>query len=43
MQESSTELTTLGVWKETAMPGGLPAWILDTTFRRNLKIVLAGG
>lgn len=36
-------LTTLGIWQETAMPGGLPAWILDNTFRNNLKIVLVGG
>ena len=36
-------LTTLGIWQETAMPGGLPAWILDNTFRVNLKIVLVGG
>ena len=41
--ESTEELTTLGVWKEAAMPGGLPAWILDVTFRKNLKIVLTGG
>jgi len=36
-------LTALGIWHETAMPGGLPAWILDTTFRNNLKVVLVGG
>ena len=41
--EASQELTRLGVWKESAMPGGLPAWILDSTFRANLKVVLAGG
>ena len=41
--ESTEELTTLGVWKEASMPGGLPAWILDVTFRKNLKIVLTGG
>ncbi len=41
--ESAEELTTLGVWREAAMPGGLPAWILDVTFRKNLKVVLMGG
>lgn len=41
--ESSEELTRLGVWKEAAMPGGLPAWILDAVFRKNLKISLTGG
>ena len=42
-KESSTALTDLGIWKEAAMPGGLPAWILDTTFRTNLKTVMVGG
>ena len=41
---SATEaLEALGVWQETAMPGGLTAWILDQTFRKNLKVVLVGG
>ena len=42
-KEASTALSDLGIWKDTAMPGGLPAWILDKTFRTNLKIVMIGG
>lgn len=42
-KEASSALTSLGIWKEAAMPGGLPAWILDKTFRTNLKVVLIGG
>jgi len=42
-KESSTALTELGIWKDTAMPGGMKAWILDKTFRTNLKVVLVGG
>ena len=38
-----TALTELGIWKETAMSGGMSAWILDKTFRANLKVVLIGG
>ena len=41
--ESSEELSRLSVWKEAAMPGGLPAWILDAVFRKNLTIALTGG
>jgi transcription initiation factor TFIIH subunit 4 len=41
--ESTSALSDLGLWQETSMPGGLPAWILDKTFRSNLKIVLIGG
>ena len=40
---SSKSLSDLGIWKETSMPGGLPAWILDKTFRSNLRVVLIGG
>ncbi len=42
-KEASMFLTELGIWTVTAMPGGLPAWILDKTFRTNLKVVLIGG
>lgn len=42
-QEANDGLNELGIWKEASMPGGLPAWILDNTFRTNLKIVLVGG
>ena len=42
-REASKGLTELGIWQNTSMPGGLPAWILDKTFRTNLTIVLVGG
>lgn len=31
------------MWNEASIPGGLPGWILNTTFKKNLKIVLLGG
>ena len=40
LTQANEALTELGVWQETSMPGGLPAWILKNTFRHNLKIVL---
>ena len=43
LTQANEALTELGVWQETSMPGGLPAWILKNTFRHNLKIVLTGG
>ncbi|XP_055376920.1 general transcription factor IIH subunit 4 [Condylostylus longicornis] len=36
-------LTELNVWQSAAIPGGLPAWELCTTFKKNLKIALLGG
>lgn len=36
-------LGDLGVWKSAAIPGGLPAWELSPTFKKNLKIALIGG
>lgn len=36
-------MNELKIWKEAAIPGGLPGWILNSTFRKNLKIVLLGG
>ncbi|XP_043283266.1 general transcription factor IIH subunit 4 [Venturia canescens] len=36
-------LNELSVWKEASIPGGLPGWILNSTFKKNLKIVLLGG
>lgn len=38
-----TALGSLGVWRSAAIPGGLPAWELTPTFKRNLKIALLGG
>jgi len=36
-------LSSLRVWKETSMHGGLTSWLLNATFRTNLKMALAGG
>jgi len=36
-------LTSLRIWKETNMPGGLNAWLLNATFRSNLRMALSGG
>lgn len=36
-------LTDLRVWRAVAMPGGLPGWLLNPTFRKNLKGALLGG
>lgn len=30
-------LTSLRLWYQTAMPGGLQAWLLNGTFRYNFK------
>nr|CAD7455154.1 unnamed protein product [Timema tahoe] len=35
-------LSDLQVWQEAAIPGGLPGWILNTTFKKNMKIALLG-
>ncbi|XP_005176744.1 general transcription factor IIH subunit 4 [Musca domestica] len=43
-QASSTNiLTELNVWRTTTIPGGLSAWELCPTFKKNLKIALLGG
>ncbi|XP_049806334.1 general transcription factor IIH subunit 4 isoform X2 [Schistocerca nitens] len=39
----SEVLTSLHVWQEAAIPGGLPGWILNTTFKKYLKVALLGG
>lgn len=36
-------LSDLFVWHEAPIPGGLPGWILNSTFKRNLKTALLGG
>ncbi|KAG8039152.1 hypothetical protein G9C98_003459 [Cotesia typhae] len=36
-------LNELNVWKEASIPGGMPGWTLNSTFKKNLKIVLIGG
>ncbi|TMW50221.1 hypothetical protein DOY81_004722 [Sarcophaga bullata] len=42
-QASTNTLTELNVWRTTAIPGGLSAWELCPTFKKNLKIALLGG
>lgn len=36
-------LGDLYVWRSAAIPGGLPAWELSPTFKKNLKVALLGG
>lgn len=36
-------LTELRVWQAVEMQGGLKGWLLNPTFRRNLKGALLGG
>jgi len=42
-KQAQDTLTGLRVWKETSMPGGLLSWLLNPTFRTNLKMALTGG
>lgn len=42
-ETATAVLSDLGVWRSAAIPGGLPAWDLCPTFKRNLKIALLGG
>ena len=36
-------MNELNIWKESPMPGGLPGWVLNPVFKKNIKIVLLGG
>ncbi|XP_048514235.1 general transcription factor IIH subunit 4 isoform X2 [Athalia rosae] len=36
-------LNELNIWREASIPGGLPGWILNSTLKKNLKVVLLGG
>ncbi|KAL0279244.1 UNVERIFIED_CONTAM: hypothetical protein PYX00_000848 [Menopon gallinae] len=36
-------LNELRVWQEAAIPGGLPGWTLNSTYKKNMKIALLGG
>lgn len=40
---ATTTLSDLVIWRSAAIPGGLPAWELTPTFKKNLKIALLGG
>ena len=39
----SSILSELRVWQEAPIPGGLPGWILNSVYKKNLKIALLGG
>lgn len=40
---ATSMLSDLAIWRSAAIPGGLPAWELTPTFKKNLKIALLGG
>lgn len=40
---ATSVLSDLVIWRSAAIPGGLPAWELTPTFKKNLKIALLGG
>ncbi|XP_031627983.1 general transcription factor IIH subunit 4 [Contarinia nasturtii] len=40
---ATSTLTDLVIWRSVAIQGGLPAWELMPTFKKNLKIALLGG
>ena len=42
-QVMKERLTSLKLWSATKMPGGLEAWLLNGTFRANLRLALSGG
>ena len=42
-RQATKILSELRVWQEQGMAGGLPGWILNRTFRQNLKVALLGG
>lgn len=41
--EAAEAISSLRVWKEVTIQGGLPGWMLDHKFRHNLKVALLGG
>ena len=40
---STRALTDLRIWYEQPLPGGMQGWILNTTFKANMKTALLGG
>ncbi|XP_064649377.1 general transcription factor IIH subunit 4-like isoform X2 [Lineus longissimus] len=42
-RHASQILSDLRVWNDHTMPGGLQGWILNSVFRKNLKVALLGG
>lgn len=36
-------LSELRIWYEQPLPGGMQGWILNSTFKTNMKTALLGG
>lgn len=43
LEESIEVATNLHIWKLTGVSGGLKGWILNSTFKKKLKVALMGG
>ena len=43
LARAKESLSGLRLWHSTSMPGGLEAWLLNGTFRANLRMALSGG
>ncbi|KAL4120363.1 hypothetical protein QTP88_013071 [Uroleucon formosanum] len=43
LDESIEVATNLHIWKLTSVSGGLKGWILNSTFKKKLKVALMGG
>lgn len=43
LDESIAVATNLHIWKLTGVSGGLKGWILNSTFKKKLKVALMGG
>lgn len=41
--KATSTLRDLVIWRTATIPGGLPAWELTPTFKKNLKIAILGG
>lgn len=41
--EAVEALCELHIYMEYPVPGGLPGWVLNATFRKNIKVALLGG
>ena len=41
--EAASALMELRVWYEQPLPGGMPGWLLNPVFRKNLLTALLGG
>lgn len=41
--EAVKPLGSLRIWHESPIPGGLPGWKLNSTFKENLRVAILGG